>query len=65
MHERNVHTRKLSKFTLKIVCVDDDEKPFAVSEEIYIFFMLINLWCRRGQVLNFIEFIHGTIMKFN
>lgn len=39
MHERNVHTRKLSKFTLKIVCVDDDEKPFAVSEEIYIFFL--------------------------
>ena len=35
MHERNVHTRKLSKFTLKIVCVDD-EKPFAVSEEIFI-----------------------------
>lgn len=33
MHERNVHTRKLSKFYTKN-CVDD-EKPFAVSEEIF------------------------------
>lgn len=35
---KEMYTQENSqKFTLKIVCVDDDEKPFAVSEEIYIF----------------------------